>query len=195
MSRSAIDVQVDTTGRGQALFDRGIRYVGLYLRSDRASKRMVDDLHHAGIKVFGVFEKGYPISASYFTERQGRLDGLIARQFASQIGWPSGANIFSAVDFDPSSLEITQSIVPYQTAFRQSVKGYGYLASVYGSGLVCSTLIAKGIAHYGWLSQSKGFAGYQEFLPTAAIVQGPELKDFMGMNVDLDTVLIDTAAW
>lgn len=190
----AIDVATDTTGHAHALVDAGIEAVGLYLRRDRCSKPMVDGLALAGIKRFSVYEKGFPTTPGYFTVAQGRVDALNALEVAEQIGQPAGSQIFMAVDFDASLNQIGGPIEDYFAVAQKEIKAAGYLCSVYGSGMVCARLVKEGLAHSGWLAQSKGWAGYSGFLAKAAIVQGPETT-LLGMDVDTDQVMDASVTW
>lgn len=46
--------------------------------------------------------------------------------------------------------------------FKQQ-SGVDFRLGAYGGGLVCDHLLARGLAAYCWLSQSKGLAGYDQF--------------------------------
>lgn len=188
--RKALDVAQDTTGRAHDLQALGYWAVGLYLRADRASRAMVEGLHSVGMKVFSVYERGYPTRPSYFTARQGSQDGKRAVAFARSIGQPTGSHIFSAVDYDAKP----ENVLAYQKAFRAEVKAAGYLASVYGSGAVCHYLISQGYANKGWLSCSTGWSGYASFKPQAAIIQHVPIT-VLGMDVDPDDIVDEGVCW
>ena len=182
-----IDVQVDTTGKGEQLKEIGVEFVGLYLRQDRTSAAMCMDLAHHGIKRLSIYEKGYPTSRAYFVAAQGGTDAARAVAVARLVGMPAG-EIFFCVDYDASVSDL-DAIDAYFVAARKVLSGTGYLASIYGSGMVCNHLVNKGLAHSGYLSGSKGWAGYAMFLPKAAVVQGAEITNFCGgLDVDLDTI-------
>jgi len=183
-------------GHAHELQSLGFGAVLIYLRSDRVSREMVDGLHSVGIKVGAVYESGLPVSASYFSAAHGQHDANQALIMAKMLGMPNHSQIFTAVDYDASIDDINGPISAYQSAFRMTVGGTQgpYLTSVYGSGLVCETLIAKGIAHTGWLSGSTGWAGYASFRPKAAIIQGKSAKVF-GFDVDYDTVVDSSVLW
>jgi len=190
----ALDVASVTTGHAHELQALGYEAVGVYLRPDRTTLEMIQGLHSVGIKIFSVYEKGKPISVKYFTAAQGKKDGAAAVAFAKKIGQPAGKEIFSAVDYDANWATDGDAITAYQKAFREVVKAAGYLASVYGSGVVCSHLVNAGWAHSGWLSQSKGWAGYKDFLSKASIIQGP-VATVLHFDVDLDTVVDKAVCW
>lgn len=187
----AIDVATDTAGHAHALLDAGIEAVGLYLRQDRCSKAMVDGLALVGIKRFSAFERGFPTSTGYFTLAQAADDAQAAVKFAQQIGQPEGTVIFFAVDFDADQLS---PILRYFLQVQQIVKRAGYLVGVYGSGRVCDYLVGQGVAHAGWLAQSKGWAGFEAYKTRAAIVQGGE-DTLLGFDVDWDEVRDESVCW
>jgi hypothetical protein len=191
----ALDTATKTTGKAHALKDLGYQAVGLYLRPDRADKAMVEDLHSAGIKCFSVYEKGWPTSPAYFKSIQGFVDGRRAAKVAAMLGQPKGTEIFAAVDYDAVWKTDGASVLAYMTAFRQEVKSAGYLASVYGSGLVCEKLVDAGYAHSGWLSGSTGWAGYKAFKARASVVQATMDIKILGLNADTDTVVDPGVCW
>jgi hypothetical protein len=173
---NALDTSVDTTGQAQQFVTHGIEAVGVYLRSDRCSPAMINDLHNAGLKVWSVYEKGRPDHDEYFTAQQGTHDGNNALSFANQIGQPEGSQIYAAVDYDPDDSNsngptIRGRIADYMRAFQEVIAPGGYEASVYGSGRTCRILISLGLAKTGWLSLSHGFAEFNSFRPHASIIQ------------------------
>jgi len=143
---------------------------------------MIEELHNAGLKVWSIYEKGFPTSDDYFSAAQGSTDGNRAAAFATLIGQPKGTQIYAAVDYDPDDSNpqgptINGPISAYMTAFQAAIEPGEYLASVYGSGRTCRILLANGLAKTGWLAQSTGFAEYNLFKPRAGIVQLPEIND------------------
>jgi hypothetical protein len=172
----AIDSSVKTTGQASKLAAAGVGAVGVYLRSDRCSAAMLAELHEAGLKVFSIYEKGFPISDAYFSAAKGTSDGTAAAAFAKSMGQPKDSQIYPAVDYDPddsnsSGPTINGRISDYMKAFQAAINPAGYVASVYGSGRTCRILLAKGLAKTGWLAQSTGFAEYKIFKPKAGILQ------------------------
>ncbi len=178
----AIDSSAKTTGQGQNLAAAGIRAVGVYLRPDRCTLPMIADLHNAGLKVWSIYEKGFPTSDAYFTAARGTTDGTAAAAFAASMRQPRGGQIYAAVDYDPDDSNqhgptINGKISAYMQAFQAAINPAGYVASVYGSGRTCRILMAKGLARTGWLTQSTGFAEYNAFKPHAGIVQLPRINN------------------
>lgn len=190
----ALDVAQDTAGCAHDLFALGYRAIGVYLRPDRCSRKMIDGLHSVGIQVISIWEKGKPLSAKYFTPKQGVDDARKACEFAEAMGMPAGKEIFAAVDYDASWVKDGAAIIGYFKSFHETCRAAGYLASVYGSGTVCQRLTDLGYAHSGWLSQSRGWAGYKAFKPKASIVQGP-VATVLHFDVDLDEVKDPGVCW
>lgn len=186
----AFDVANDTSGRAHDIQAAGYGAVGLYLRSDRASKAMVDGLHSVGVKCFSVYEKGNPTTPAYFTAYQGIRDASAAIVSAQKIGQPKGSIIFAAIDYDSHPSDVHGYVV----AFHDALKAHGYLTGIYGNGVTIAHFIDLGYCNKGWLSQSKGFAGYAAYKPHAAIIQGPQTT-VLGWDVDLDTVVDESVLW
>jgi hypothetical protein len=179
---NAIDTSAKTTGQANDIVAAGYGAVGVYLRPDRCSVAMIAELHNAGLKVWSIYEKGFPTSDAYFSADQGSADGNRAAAFAQLMGQPQGTQIYAAVDYDPDDSDasgptINGPISAYMKAFQAAIQPAGYLASVYGSGRTCRILMANGLAQTGWLTQSTGFAEYKLFKPKAGIIQLPVIND------------------
>jgi peptidoglycan hydrolase-like protein with peptidoglycan-binding domain len=166
-----------TAGEAKKLVGAGNGAAAIFLRSDRCSAAMVNELHNAGLKLWSIYEKGMPTSDNYFSVTRGTQDGSAAAAFAKSIGQPEGTQIYSAVDYDPSEDAINHQISDYMRAFQASIRPFGYLASVYGSGRTCRILMDKGLAKTGWLVGATGFSEYHTFKPRAGIVQSPSSDD------------------
>ena len=190
----AFDVATDTTGKAHEILNEGYKAVGVYLRKDRCSKSMIDGLHSLVIKVFSIWESGYPTKASYFSIAKGHEDGANACHFAASIGQPKGTEIFTAFDFDASEQEIDGPCLDYMKAFRFECQNAGYVASAYGSGDLLSDYIRQGVCHSGFLAQSTGWGGYQAFTRQCSILQGPS-ETVIGLDVDLDTIFDPRVLW
>jgi len=209
MSLKAFDVACDTTGKAHLIKEAGYEAVGAYMRSDRCSRSMVDGLHSVGVKLFSIWEEGHPDHAGYFTEGQALADGHAAAEFALSVGqpkagtdqieandFPNESQIFFCVDFDASAGDVTGPIENYFKVLHEIVKPAGYLPSVYGSGLMCALLTNAGLAHSGFLAQSKGWRNYDLFRenPRCAVVQGLQIQ-VCGFEVDPDEVLDPSILW
>ncbi len=85
--------------------------------------------------------------------------GQAYRMAREVIGQPFGSAIYFAVDYDPTQADIDGVIGNYFTgvhaAFYVANEGQpSYRTGIYGSGLCCGTLVERGQAGLGWLSQS-----------------------------------------
>jgi hypothetical protein len=180
----ALDTSEKTTGMAQKIASEGFEAVGVYLRPDRCSAAMIAELRKAGLKIWSMYEKGYPTSDGYFSKKQGDHDGGAAATFAKQkINQPAGTQIYACVDYDPDHNDangptIRGAISEYMAAFKAAVEHAGYVASVYGSGRTCRILMASGLAKSGWLCQSSSFAEHGAFAPNAAIVQSAAINNY-----------------
>lgn len=143
--------------------------------------------------LISVWESGQPTSGDYFTRVKGKLDGAAAVKRALAAGQPKGTVIYAAVDYDASASDLT-GIRAYFEAFQAELAAAGYLTGVYGSGRVCAFLKGAGLVTKTWLTQSKGFAGYQTWLPCADIVQGAE-KTIHTIDADLDETNGAAGGW
>jgi Domain of unknown function (DUF1906) len=97
------------------------------------------------------------------------FDGTSAYHFAEhEIGQPAGTPIYFAVDYDASQADVSGVISQYFRGIADAFNTIGsnnpaYSVGVYGSGLVCSSLLNAGFVRFTWLSQSTGFRGSKTF--------------------------------
>lgn len=84
--------------------------------------------------------------------QQGILDGTRATSQARQVGYPAGAVIYAAVDFDVTYMA---SVLAYLLAFQSHLGGY-YTAGAYGS---YATVEAAARAGIPWRWQTKAWSG------------------------------------
>ena len=176
----------------------GYTSCGLYYFESSAFKQLLtrevaEALTEAGLYVFAVYENGRPTNGGYFDAARGRYDGQVAAEKALAAGQPAGTPVYFAVDYDASQGDLL-GIAAYFEALRPALQADGYQAGVYGSGLVCRHLTEAGLVEKTWLSQSRGFQGYHEFLPHADILQGPSTHLF-GMDVDTDETNGNAGGW
>jgi hypothetical protein len=190
MSFSGFDTAEVTTGHAHEILDAGYSVVGGYLREDRFPLEMIQGLVSVGIRLFSIWEKGNPTEPDYFTADQGTSDGTHAAAYAKEIGQPEGTMIFVSVDCDASPDDISD----YVQAAHTAVKEGGYLMGLYGSGQNLGHFQDAGFSHAGFLAQSKGWSGYEDYKPRAAIVQG-ESTTVLGFGVDLDTIMDESVLW
>jgi hypothetical protein len=151
----------------------------------------IQGLHSVGIKVGCVFESGNTLD--YFTPQNGISGAKVAQAHLLSIGAPSDGLMAFAVDFDPTEAQIESTIVPYFKSVR-SVMRPGFLVDAYGSGLTLSILKKLGLIHRAWLAQSTGWAGYQEFLHLADLVQNLNSPP-LGLGADWNTCTSLPGCW
>lgn len=167
------DANRDLSPFATCLKATGYGFVGRYYNINNPGKNLTyaeaNFLSALGIKIIAVWENGFPTSSAYFSYKKGFADGAAAYEYASSvIHQPALTPIYFAVDYDASISDTNKEIIAYFTgigdAFNQISPGNsGYLIGVYGSGLVCKTLLAAQKVTYCWLAQSKGWSGYNTF--------------------------------
>ena len=106
--------------------------------------------------------------AAYFSRAMGLQDGVYARNYgAFEIGQPEGSAIYFAVDYDAGEEDVEDRIIPYFEAIAETFAPAAGLPSyrigVYGNGLVCRTLLERGLVSLTWLSQSTGHREHKAF--------------------------------
>lgn len=157
----------------------------------RLTKREVDDITAAGLKIISVFETmaNRPLGGTL----NGSLDGQSALQTAISIGQTKGSVIYFAVDFEaqPEQMRVIQL---YLEAAADQIKGYEI--GVYGSYSVVEAMKVLGVKHL-WQTKawSKGRVS-----PSANIYQndcGPEGQGLPmnGIQVDLDEINDNAGGW
>ena len=145
----------------------------------------------AGIDIVAVYEDG-PTSYSYFSASRGTQDANGALAQALSVGQPDGSAIYFTVDYDATASDIAANITAYFQAIAETI-GTQYIVGVYGSGNVCTAILASGYAQLAWLAQSTGWGGYHTFTGWA-IKQGAE-QSVCGLNSDLDQAQGDFGAF
>ena len=145
----------------------------------------------AGLQIVAVWEQGSPTTAGYFTLAQGQADGKAAVDVSLVVGQPDPAPIYVAVDCDLGPQAIASGVIPYFQGLSEylDVSTLG----VYGSGLVCSSLLDKGLVSRTWLAESRGWAGSAGF-DKWQIKQTKETL-ICGLTVDLDEAQGDFGSW
>lgn len=182
-----------------AIVEAGYVGVGLYYFRTSGFKQLLtadiaSALSAAGLFIFSAYESGEPVTAAYFTTDQANADAHVAAVRAIDAGQPGDTPIYFAVDYDASP----DDLPAIRAYFAEITRVFGVVGSphkigVYGSGLVCRHLSDAGLP-FTWLSQSRGFAGYNDWKPRANIVQGPVSK-FGDIDIDTDTTFGNSGAW
>ena len=171
---------------------------GYYFQDSRykqlLTKAAAQVISQAGLYLVSLWENGDPTDAQYFTAAQGREDAARAFLFAQAANQPAGTPIYATVDGDITDLD---AVTAYFTAFRHFLQSCQcqYLTGVYGSGLVCRAIIHAGLAHYSWVSGSRGWSGYADWLPHADIVQTAENQSAHGISFDANVSNGSAGGW
>ncbi len=151
-------------------------------------------IHAAGLKLALVFEQDTRTVGS-MTQSEGTKAADRAYSYSTQtLNRPAGRPVYFAVDFDAAHTSDLKAVATYFQAVNTRVAASpgglaGMPVGVYGSGLVCETLRAAGLATFFWVAQSTGWADYHRFLASQKwhILQGFR-KSADGLNFDYDPV-------
>jgi hypothetical protein len=167
------DANRDLSPFGACLINEEFNFVGRYYNINNPSKNLTfseaNYLSSIGLKIVAIWENGFPTNSSYFSYQKGIADGTAAYEYATNtIKQPSFTPIYFAVDYDASQGDIDGVISEY---FKGIIESFNlisdensiYIIGVYGSGLVCKTLLDTKKVGYTWLAQSKGWRGYNSF--------------------------------
>jgi hypothetical protein len=167
------DANRDLTQFGTCLINEGIHFVGRYYNKNNSGKNLTcaeaTHLSSIGLSIVAIWENGFPTCSSYFSYQKGLSDGEAAYNYASNtINQPTLTPIYFAVDYDASLADITKPIDEYFQGIYESFNQIGkgnprYLIGVYGSGMVCKSLLKKNKVTHSWLAQSSGWRGYKSF--------------------------------
>lgn len=170
-----IDTNHDVTSKLAKLSALGITDVIRYFnRRNPSGEKTVKPAEakafaKVGMKLGIVYE--YNADVSTFNDATGYADAAWSLKYAPTIGMPHLAvaddlpAVYFAVDFDPTAAQIKSRIVPYfQGVARALGASPWFRVGVYGSGLVCTTLKAKGLVSLTWITQSTGFTGSRAYV-------------------------------
>jgi len=130
-------------------------------------------LADAGLSLVVVFEGMARPKPAHYVTAQGARDAMAALKQAEAVGQPAGSAIYFAVDTDMLLDGVTNRAVPYFTAIKATLAAapIRYRVGVYGSGLVCDTLKAHGLADLTWLSGSTEWIGHADYFAKADLLQ------------------------
>lgn len=196
-----IDTHRRTTPRLSCLKDRGVTTIIRYYNfqnSHQLPEKLMEPAEAQAIAAMGiqigvVFQQGQN-NAAAFSDAQGFKAGRRAFTYARDtIGQPTGSGIYFSVDFDATSSQVKQKVVPFfegiRRAFSEESDGAGsYRVGVYGSGLVSSMLTDRGLIELTWLAMSRGFAGTKAALEAGAFHLAQKFPEttLCTLNVDLN---------
>lgn len=198
MPFQALDSSLPLKDKISCLKNNGITAVGRYYTSSKTNKKLLkpdeaNALSRAGIHIWAVYQDRQD-RLSDFSHAKGLAAGADALSYAlNTIKQPSASAIYFSVDFDPSKSEYENSVKPFfegvNEAFAQG--NSPYRIGVYGSGLICRSLLDAVLVTYTWLSMSTGFRGTPEFTASNKwhLLQRREVKGFCNLSsVDPDDI-------
>lgn len=148
-----------------------------------------------GMNIVVVFQQRQD-SAEDFSHSKGYEAGRRAYRYAlNDIGQPAGSGIYFSVDFDASSKEITNAIIPYfegvAQAFNElSNNAPAYAVGVYGSGATASALKNANVCSLVWLAMSSGFRGTKDAIRNGDyhIQQKAPSAKLCGLDLDYNLI-------
>ena len=141
----------------------------------------------AGLWIVSFFERGATNAKG--GAAQGRIDGLLALQYAKEVGQPESTTIYATVDYDAPASDLN-TIEAYMRVFDAEIDGYEL--GVYGSYTVCKGMYERGVTRklaqtYAW---SRGLK-YEHI----CFYQYQNDTVENGVNVDLDETNGDSGGW
>jgi len=172
MSESAsftvIDCNVDPTPHLELLKAAGVTGIFQYLNplgvnAKACTPERARAIAASGLRLGLVSEGWGDFAHGGISAAAGERDGEHALAQAPLLGAPDGAAVYFAVDCDASARETSKLVLPYFAAIKKVLAGK-FRVGVYGSGLVCSTVLDARLADLAWLSASRGWQGSREFL-------------------------------
>lgn len=165
-------------------FEYAARYLGNSWKTfDQQEAGYIRD---AGIKLISIFQKSAN-HASYFSEEQGRRDGLEAFNYAKAVGQPAGTAIYFAVDFD-----VSDSQIPIIQAYFRGIKEtlQLYKIGVYGSYLVINSM--KDQVDYYWQTYAWSRGERASFIH---MHQYENNVTVAGVNIDRNEIFKEPGHW
>ena len=119
----------------------------------------------SGLKLGVVFQHRNNKFAS-FTALRGRQDAERSLGLAAENSQPRGSAIYFGVDGAWSTPDQLANIITYFQEVNTRLAGSGYRVGVYGSGLVCNTLLANRLAELCWLAAPTNWPDFSTWYQT-----------------------------
>lgn len=195
-----IDTANDCTDQVAHLKANGVTTVIRYLTTTPRSQKLVTPsevraLGAAGIRFGLVFEVyGGADGVDDIDAPDGAKDAAFCLSYAPTLGANNTSCIFFAIDFDANKDQVTNEVLPYFKAIYTAI-GTVFYVGVYGSGAVCSAMLAAKVADLAWLAGSMGWRGSREYLAAKpkelVLVQTVEDSRLANMDVDLNEAFGD----
>jgi hypothetical protein len=145
-----------------------------------------DTIVTSGFKMGVVFQHRNNKFAS-FTALRGRQDAERSLLLAAENSQPRGSAIYFGVDGPWKSPNQLANIIAYFQEVNARLTGSGYRVGVYGSGLICNTLLANKLAELCWLAAPTSWPEYHDYYQTRQwkLVQLPT-TECGGRSVDFN---------
>jgi len=118
-----------------------------------------------GLKMGVVFQHRNNKFAS-FTALRGRQDAERSLVLAAENSQPRGSAIYFGVDGPWNTPYELSNIMAYFREVNARMAGSGYRVGVYGSGLVCNTLLANSLAELCWLAAPTAWPDFSAYYQT-----------------------------
>jgi Domain of unknown function (DUF1906) len=118
-----------------------------------------------GFRVAVVFQHRNNQFAS-FTALRGRRDAARSLLLAAENSQPKGSAIYFGVDGPWKTPSELTNIMAYFHEVSAMLIGAGYRVGVYGSGRICNTLLASGLAELCWLAAPTSWPDYDDYYQT-----------------------------
>jgi hypothetical protein len=118
-----------------------------------------------GFKIVSIFQHHNNQLAS-FTALRGRQDAERSLVLAAENSQPQGSAVYFGVDGAWKTPYELANIVSYFKEVNTRLAGSGYRVGVYGSGLVCNTLLANALAELCWLAAPTTWPDYLDYYRT-----------------------------
>jgi peptidoglycan hydrolase-like protein with peptidoglycan-binding domain len=150
--------------RAKAIKAAGYSTVGRYITGGTQKLLTVSEISvilSNGLNFFPIYQE-YNNALSYFDEAKGKAQGEMAHASALNLGLPTGAIIYFAVDYDAVADEVLSNIIPFFKGVNDAFEALGnkYSVGIYGSRNICSMVSAVGYAVSSFVSgMSTGFSG------------------------------------
>ena len=145
-----------------------IRYYSARFPAKVITPAEAQHICQAGLSLMVVYQDSNN-KPHFFSHDIGLEQGQQAVEYAiNKIKQPTDSAIYFAVDFDATKQEIDDNVIAYFQGVNSSVgqaaaSGHSYHVGVYGSGLVCSSVIGKNLARYAWLAGATGWRDSRDF--------------------------------
>jgi hypothetical protein len=101
-----------------------------------------------------------------FTALRGQQDAARSLALAQENLQPRGSAIYFGVDGPWQAAYELANVAAYFQELKARLVGFGYRIGVYGSGLVCNTLLSTGLAELCWLGAPTAWPDYHAYYQT-----------------------------